>query len=200
MRYRSWKAEKERRVEPLGIVLKGGSWYLVGQVDGDARTYRISRILELNVLDERFEWPESFDLKAYWTDSTRRLEEELHQGSATVRLSPWGVKLMEAFISPFVRAGTKISDEANSAGWRMATMPIGSMWHSATELLRFGAEVEVLEPPELRSKMTEITAGLNRIYCGSSPAEYAKSRLSTEAVIVAASDNRKSRGPTTSSG
>lgn len=32
IRYRSWKAEKHRRVEPLGIVLKGGSWYL-GFVD-----------------------------------------------------------------------------------------------------------------------------------------------------------------------
>jgi hypothetical protein len=41
-RYQSWKAEKNRIVEPLGLVLKGGAWYLVGRVDGDARTYRIS--------------------------------------------------------------------------------------------------------------------------------------------------------------
>src|SRR5271154_2403698 len=47
IRYRSWEAGREGVVEPLGLVLKGGAWYLVGQVDGDVRTYRISRILEM---------------------------------------------------------------------------------------------------------------------------------------------------------
>ena len=31
IRYRSWRAEKHRRVAPLGLVLKAGSWYLAGQ-------------------------------------------------------------------------------------------------------------------------------------------------------------------------
>jgi predicted DNA-binding transcriptional regulator YafY len=30
IRYQSWKAEKRRRVAPLGLVLKGGCWYLAG--------------------------------------------------------------------------------------------------------------------------------------------------------------------------
>src|SRR5690606_10330379 len=62
MSYQSRTASKERRVEPLGIVLKGGAWYLVGQAAGAARTYRVSRIRELTVLDERFSYPKDFDL------------------------------------------------------------------------------------------------------------------------------------------
>ena len=46
IRYRSWKAEKQRTLEPLGLVLKGGAWYLVARVEGAARTYRIARILD----------------------------------------------------------------------------------------------------------------------------------------------------------
>jgi predicted DNA-binding transcriptional regulator YafY len=102
IRYQSWKAEKNCIVEPLGLVLKGGAWYLVGRVDGDARTYRISRILDLAVLDQRFYRPKVFDLAAYWQASTQRLEAELHQNVATIRLSRWGVKMLEALTSPYV--------------------------------------------------------------------------------------------------
>ncbi|HXP97979.1 MAG TPA: WYL domain-containing protein [Telmatospirillum sp.] len=72
---------------------------------------------------------------------------------------------MLAAISPsFVRAGTEISDTADAEGWRTVTCPIGALPQAASEFLRFGAEAEVLEPPELRAKMAEITTGLRRLY------------------------------------
>jgi predicted DNA-binding transcriptional regulator YafY len=172
MRYQSWKAERQRTVEPLGLVLKSGAWYLVGQVEGqgegDARTYRISRILELAVLDRRFERPASFDLEAYWRAGTQRLEADLHRNVATVRLSSWGVRMLDAFMSPFVRAATRIESKADAEGWRTAIMPVGSTRQACVDLLRFGAEAEVLEPPELRAKMAEIAAGMSAIYGRSS--------------------------------
>jgi predicted DNA-binding transcriptional regulator YafY len=164
IRYQSWKAEKNRIVEPLGLVLKGGAWYLVGRVDGDARTYRISRILDLAVLDQRFDRPKVFDLAAYWQASTQRLEAELHQNVATIRLSPWGVKMLEALTSPYVRAATRISPEVDADGRRTAVMPVGSIRQACVDLLKFGVDAEVLEPPELRAKMTEVAAGMSMIY------------------------------------
>jgi predicted DNA-binding transcriptional regulator YafY len=164
IRYQSWKAEKQRVVEPLGLVLKSGAWYLVGRVDGDARTYRISRMLDLDVLDQRFERPKAFNLANYWQASTQRLEAELHQHLATVRLSPWGVKMLEAFTSPYVRAATQLSPELDAEGWRTAVMPVGSMRQACVDLLRFGPEAEVLDPPDLRAKMTAVVAGMNVIY------------------------------------
>lgn len=164
IRYQSWKAEKRRRIDPLGLVLKSGAWYVVGRIDGGARTYRVSRILEVAALDERFDWPAGFDLAAYWAQNIRRLEEELHGGQATVRFSPWGVAMAEAFLSPFVRSGMRLDGEPDAGGWRVATMPIGSVRQAASELLRFGAEAEALAPPELRRKMAEIAVGLRRLY------------------------------------
>lgn len=164
IRYRSWTAEKERVVEPLGLVLKSGAWYLVGRVGGDARTYRISRILDLTVLDEGFERPEAFDLAAYWQAGTRRLEADLHQNQAIVRLSPWGVSMLGVFTSPYALAAARIESDADDDGWRRVTLPIGSIREACVNLLRFGAEAEVLAPPELRAKMAEVSAGLARIY------------------------------------
>src|SRR5688572_22183832 len=43
MRYVREGRESERTVAPLGLVLAGGYWYLVGLRDGQRRTYRVSR-------------------------------------------------------------------------------------------------------------------------------------------------------------
>src|ERR1700749_961979 len=53
--------------DPLGLVLKGGEWYLVTRVRTQLRTYRVSSIAQLTVHDETFERPEDFDLRDEWT-------------------------------------------------------------------------------------------------------------------------------------
>ncbi|WP_341314058.1 YafY family protein [Paraburkholderia sp. IMGN_8] len=164
IRYQSWKAEKFRRIEPLGIVLKSGAWYVVGRVDTDIRIYRISRIRDLSVLDETFERPSTFDLATFWQDSTQRLSEEMHASKATLRLSPWGMKMLEAFTSPFACAAATISEPDAADGWCTVTLPVGSVRQACAELLRFGTEAEVLAPPELRALMAEVAAALHRRY------------------------------------
>ncbi|WP_454622369.1 helix-turn-helix transcriptional regulator [Bradyrhizobium cenepequi] len=164
IRYQSWKAEKRRRVEPLGIVLKSGAWYLVGRVETSVRTYRISRILELEILREHFERPEAFDLPAYWKAATERLEADLHSVTATVRLSPVGAEMLAAFSPPYVKVRTELEMEAAADGWRTATLPVGRTKQAVVDLLRLGAEIEVLDPPELRDRMAEVAADLARIY------------------------------------
>jgi predicted DNA-binding transcriptional regulator YafY len=159
MRYRSWKTETRRRLAPLGLVLKSGAWYLVGLVDNSARTYRIARIREVQILDETFQRPPEFDLDAYWAENTQRLEHKLHQNQATVRLSPVGFKMLEPLTSAFVHSLTEVG-EADADGYRTVVMPVGSIWQATSELLRFGIDAEVLGPPELRERMREITKTL----------------------------------------
>jgi predicted DNA-binding transcriptional regulator YafY len=157
IRYRSWKAEKRRRVAPLGLVLKGGAWYLAGRVDDSVRTYRVARVLDCIVLDESFDRPADFDLGAYWQAATHRLEAELHPNRATLRVSPLGLKLLEVLSQPYVRTATRVSEEADAAGWRTAIVPVGrSLQHAVADLLRLGPEAEVLDPPELREKMAQL--------------------------------------------
>ena len=165
IRYQSWRAEKRRRVAPLGLVLKGGSWYLAGQVDGSVRTYRVARVLDCSVLGERFARPAGFDLAAYWQAATTRLEAEMHPNHATVRLSPFGIKLLNALSQPYVKTRTRIEEIADQDGWRVAQVPIGkTVWHAAAELLRLGAEAEVLAPGELRDKMAELAEAMAARY------------------------------------
>lgn len=164
MRYRSWKGEKNRDADPLGLVVKGGAWYLAARVDGTVRTYRIARILDLIVTEELFDRPEDFDLSAYWQENTERLEAELHPNKAVLRISAWGMKLLEHISPAYVRARMEVSDEPEADGWRTITLPAGSPHHAASEFLRLGAEAEVLEPPELRALMREWASTLTGVY------------------------------------
>ncbi|QOZ12375.1 YafY family protein [Bradyrhizobium sp. CCBAU 51765] len=165
IRYQSWRAEKQRRVAPLGLVLKGGSWYLAGQVDGSVRTYRVARVLDCTALDDRFDRPASFDLGAYWQAATLRLEAEMHPNVAIVRLSSFGVKLLDALSQPYVKARTQLEETMDADGWRIARIPVGkTSWHAAAELLRLGPEAEVLEPADLRDKMAEMTQAMAARY------------------------------------
>ena len=49
-------------------------------------------------------------------------------------------------------------------GWREVLMPIESSEHGARQLLGFGAEVEVLEPAELRAQVRRQAGQLLALY------------------------------------
>jgi serine phosphatase RsbU (regulator of sigma subunit)/biotin operon repressor len=75
-----WKAGRERverRINPLGLVAKGSTWYLVAHTPDGFRTYRVSRIEEAKVLDESCERPPDFDLITYWRTSTEQFQDEV---------------------------------------------------------------------------------------------------------------------------
>lgn len=166
MRYRSWTAEKNRIAEPLGIVMKGGAWYLVARVDGSTRTYRIARVLDLIVTEERFDWPRDFDLAAYWDENTRRLELELYPNWAIVRLSPWGMKEIEHMAPPYVRANLELIGDPDERGWRKIRLPVAHERMAVSEMLKLGSEVDVIEPPDLRLAMRRAVETLMARYAG----------------------------------
>lgn len=181
VQYESWKRVSSQVVEPLGLVLKAGVWYLVAREAGETRreprTYRVGNISELHVLDERFTRPRRFDLAAYWAESTRRFEESVYRGSATLRVSPNGLDRLR-YLSPAVAAAAEHALAPDARGWRQVTVPIESVDHASREMLRLGAEAEVLEPPALREQLLGTAAAMAAVYASASapaPASKAKS-------------------------
>ena len=150
--YRHWAepTDVQRRLEPYGLVLKAGRWYVVA--GPGPRTFRVDQILQLAASDEEFTRPDDFDLAAYWTAYQRDFHDRLYRGEALVRLAP-GVRLPRA-----VGSGT------DDDGWTLATVPIESVEHAHGEFLRLGTGIEVLEPPELRERIARTIAELAGIY------------------------------------
>jgi predicted DNA-binding transcriptional regulator YafY len=162
--YRRWKAPEEvtRTLQPYGLVLKGGRWYLVARTRGLA-TYRVSQILQLTVLDEHFERPADFSLAEYWEKSLTEFEERRHSGEAVIRLSPRGVERLEHYVGARVVQAAKDTAEPDGE-WTRARVPIESPGHALADFLRLGTDVEVLEPPELRELFAATARGLAGMY------------------------------------
>ncbi|MEX2366711.1 MAG: WYL domain-containing protein, partial [Pseudohongiellaceae bacterium] len=159
MAYQSWKGVRQREAQPLGVVLKGGQWYLVAQVEDDIRTYRVSRIESLEVMKAVFVRPVEFNLAEFWQASLRRMEALQFPMMAEVRLSGLGVKIMEFLCTSYVIDHTLI-EPADETGWHRASMPMGNPPHGCAELLQFGAEIEVTGPPDLRAAMHDLVSQL----------------------------------------
>jgi predicted DNA-binding transcriptional regulator YafY len=166
MRYESWKGEVRRSVDPLGLVLKAGIWYLAARVGNGVRTYRLSNILELDVGDESFERPADFDLAAWWLASTRRFEKELAVDTAQLRVSAAGMKALRDLGAAVAQAAEASQSEADEAGWRRVTIPIESVAHAAQQVLRLGAQAEVLKPAALRREVLERVSAIAALYRG----------------------------------
>jgi predicted DNA-binding transcriptional regulator YafY len=168
--YRRWGGEVWRTLEPLGVVLKGGAWYLVARATGQVRTYRVSRILELETLGERFERPEAFDLAAYWRAWSEEFQERRFRGEVVVRLSPRGLELLNVLSDPTTaRRVTASVGPPDRDGWVQAVLPVESLRHAEVNLLRLGADAEVLAPSELRARIAATACVLADLYRSSEP-------------------------------
>jgi predicted DNA-binding transcriptional regulator YafY len=174
--YRGWRSEVHGELRPLGIVLKGGIWYLVALAgadkDADAaedkdetgRTYRISRFLSVTTTDEVFERPDGFELAAHWQESAKRLEAALYKGTARLRISPRAQQLLPmqfGAVGANALAGAGPSDQE---GWVEVELPVETQPVAVSDLLRLGAEAEVLGPPELRRAIAEAVGTLAARY------------------------------------
>jgi predicted DNA-binding transcriptional regulator YafY len=164
MRYESWKGEVSRRVDPLGLVLKAGIWYLAAQVGNGVRTYRLSNILDLTLTGEPFARPADFDLAAWWQASTQRFEKELAVDTAQLRVSASGMKALRDLGAAVAQAAEASASEADESGWRRVTIPIESIPHAAAQVLRLGAQAEVLKSAALRRALLERVSAVAALY------------------------------------
>jgi len=164
MRYQSWKDVRDRVIEPLGLVLKGGVWYAVAQREGTARTYKLSQILALTPTDEKFTRPKDFDLPAYWEESTRQFERDIYVGTATVRANVVGRRKLRDLSETMRRAIEALDLVPDEEGWAEFTIPVEEPVWASHELTRVGPDVEVLEPAELRELVIANVEKLARRY------------------------------------
>jgi predicted DNA-binding transcriptional regulator YafY len=168
MVYESWTTVSERVVEPLGLVLKGNAWYLVARTvraqRREPQTYRVGAIKTATLLDERFARPRRFELASFWAESTQRFEEGIYRDFATLRVSPLGWNRLRNFSPIVAAAAERTAGAIDAAGWREVTVPIESTDDAAREMLKLGAEAEILEPAPLRAAMRDVAERMSAVY------------------------------------
>ena len=153
----------ERIVDPLGLVAKGSTWYLVAAVEGDPRTYRVSRIQDASLLDEpAAPRPDGFDLAVYWERSAVEFKAQIPKYATTVRVDP----ALAGYVKGAARFATVAREYPPDAdGWVRLDMLFDGGERNAREfVLSFDTRVEVLAPPELRESVLRAAERIVALY------------------------------------
>ena len=161
IRYEKRDGEVRRLIDPLGLVLKAGVWYLVARRDGDVRTYRVSRIVGAEVLDEPFERPDDFDLAAHWAEAQAGFLGSWQTVPVRVRMHREAMWMVRYVQDPTRReSALESASEPDEDGWVTLTLQFENHDVAGYELMRLAGDVEVLEPVELRHTMAERAASM----------------------------------------
>jgi predicted DNA-binding transcriptional regulator YafY len=158
-RYSSWTQERDWQVAPLGIVLKGGSWYLVGASRRGILTFRVAAMAELAVCEAGFVRPADFDLPRWWAAAQRDFEARLRPLRASLLLTEVGAaRLAEcgAYAAQAVAAG------AMTAHGMAVELPFETLDQGARLLLSLGAEWRIVAPLELIDHTRRLAQALAR--------------------------------------
>lgn len=138
-----------RTVDPLGLVAKGQSWYLVARAPNGLRTYRISRMKALTFLKIPCERPSRFNLAAYWKQSTEELERQRRSYEAVLLLDAQAARRT----TEWWPAEPVIGDQPTPEGWRKLRIRFESEEQARFVALGFGPSAQVISPDALRGRV-----------------------------------------------
>ncbi len=153
-----------RSVHPLGLVLKGGVWYLVARGGKLVRTYRVAHMEDVAIAEETFSRPKDFDLAAHWEKAAKEYESGLFHASAEITLSPQGMRLLGRLGAHVVDGAARTAGKPDRKGWVRCTIPIESNEDGVREMMRLGREVTVLGPPALLAEFVAAVRVLASAY------------------------------------
>lgn len=149
-----------RVVHPLGLVTKRGVWYLIANTERGLRTYRVSRIHEMERLVDPVERPDDFDLDREWQRIVEHVESQRHEIVTQVRVWPERLFPVRYMFGTRYREDEKLAD-----GSVVATLSEGSAASMASQLAGLGAGVELIDPPaEVADEMRRLAAELAEVW------------------------------------
>jgi predicted DNA-binding transcriptional regulator YafY len=154
-------ASSERIIDPLGLVAKGSTWYLVANTGSGFRTFRLSRIQNALLLDLSCERPANFDLESHWRSATEDFLKNSPRFEAILRLHPDAARE----IRTWRMAMESTPDTRNSPhdGWTTLRVQFEDEYHAAFVARAFGARAEVVAPAGLRNRLrSELEASLQQ--------------------------------------
>jgi predicted DNA-binding transcriptional regulator YafY len=159
--YERGDSRVERLLEPLGLVLKGGIWYVVAAVEDGIRTYRLSRVVAARPLEETFDRPPGFDLASHWTESIAAYEREIPRIDVTVRVDPDHLDVLGDLVGHHVVATAERLSVPDADGWtRLRVRVDWGLNEAAEHLVGMGRDLEVLGPPEVRDQVVKLARGV----------------------------------------
>jgi predicted DNA-binding transcriptional regulator YafY len=149
LRYRSAGASRavRRTLDPVGLVAKGGTWYLVALHRGEPRLFRADRVVGVEVREDAVpaDLPE---LAGTWAELRDRVDRpEVATVTARLRVAASDSGLLLRLVDAQLADEPEVVDVGE--GFQEITATFRALGAARGVLLGLGPLVHVLEPPEL---------------------------------------------------
>jgi len=167
--YTGATGRSSRRVlDPWGLVDKDGTWYLVAGTDRGPRTFRVDRIGALEITDDPAVVPDDVDLQAEWDRVVGEVEVKRSATWATVRVAPEHVRVLRDQFGRHTVVAHDVGPDGGPGGEPAgehdgrvtvrvaAPTPLDVARH----LAGWGAQADVVGPPEVRAELARLGAEL----------------------------------------
>ncbi len=145
-------------VRPYCVKYFKQRWYLLGDSDLGLRIYSLDRFVDMEELEEHFEIPKGFDAEEYFGNYFGVIIGEEPE-DVKIRVVPDQVKYFRTL--PMHGSQRETVQEDGSSVFSYHIAPTLDF---VQEILSHGADVEVLEPAELRESVADIIVGMASRY------------------------------------
>jgi predicted DNA-binding transcriptional regulator YafY len=148
-----------RTVSPLGLVLKGTTWYLLAGTEEGLRTFRVGRVTSLEETGKLVERPEGFDLARAWDEVVHRVDQLRSPVEVSVLASPEGAKALR-----FMFERQALVEEVRADGRALVRIGGHRTEMIVAQLAGFGGRLEVVAPAEAREQLARLGEELVATY------------------------------------
>ncbi|MET3728163.1 putative DNA-binding transcriptional regulator YafY [Fictibacillus halophilus] len=155
------KETSERIVEPLGLVAKGRTWYLIAVANKDIKNFRVSRIKYVELTNDLFARPTNFQLADYWTESKQNFVQSLPVFEVDVEASPAIIQRL-SFSGRFAQVVSKGSPNEN--GWFPVKLTFDTKQEAASYIIGFGDQMKIISPSSLIDSVKRIGESVLSLY------------------------------------
>ena len=153
MHYENWEGESRQFVlHPYSLVYKSGRWYLVGMDDDkqQVRTYRVSRIHEVEHTHNTFERDSQFNIIDYWQSSSEQFNRRVPEYPVLLRARPDTMIYFQHMMAGRYEVLNK--DDV----WIELRVTYTVFEEARTSVLGLGTAVEVIEPHTLHDAVVQV--------------------------------------------
>ena len=154
----------ERAVDPYGLVVKAGLWYLVYARQGRLRVLRVSHLQDVELTPATFERDPELDLAAFWRAWCAEGERQRTDYRAVVRVAPELLQWLPHYFGERIRAAMAEAGPPDGEGWIRLELGFESLPAARERILGFGRAMEVLEPRALRLSVADFARQVVQLY------------------------------------
>lgn len=147
-------------VDPYGLVAKAGTWYLIADRRSRPQLFRADRIASAEAVDAPVRRRPGVELSDAWATLRKQVEERPGELAVTALVARGRLDMFRRILGFFLEPLTEPNGEEEWVTVRLRLPALGAV----RQLLQFGADVEVLDPPEARYELARAACAVTALY------------------------------------